>query len=892
MPLQERYVFRSLASPSLYFLSASSYFYSHYLEYLQRNIKDGKKEPVLTDQEFDLARLGSETDRSKNANPVGGAGGSSQEERHEKPNDAQNTPKEVPHFDDTVYDQARLDKDTLDEVKIEHSLPKENSEGDQMVHRQLAEHEGDEVTEEEDNDDDGRFENNKDSDYIWEENEDFIQQENNEFLDDNDDNDNVDDENEGAYEDETDQLSDAFAAGVLKERKQWDNNNNNSPQHHRNRNTRGSSHGNSANAGGHSARARVAARAKELPAHIPVFTVVAMTVAMAGAAGLGALPFFFVKNLSKHWSAIATAIACGVMFAASFDLIHEGQPYGAQLVVLGIFLGGLFIKFMQNWLDQMEEVSFGHLHGNKARRLVLMVGIMAAHAIGEGCGVGVSFCGDRGWAQGVLTTLAIGVHNVPEGLAKATVLVSQGASAYEALFWSIVTCLPQPLVAVPSFIFVETFTMLLPTALGFAAGCMIWMVFAELLPEALEGATSSEVASAATLSAAALEGIRMSFEALEGPAGAFVSPFDGGNWEKLIPAVAEVAPAVFAAAIAASVVSGSSLPTPVVVCFSAAVLAVCGFAPLATQIVSSEVPLLHTLSATVAGMAAILLLRRYVLQSLLLRGSSGGSGGGNTHQNGSTSTSISGGGFHHEGNNGYMNGTSYYGGGGGGGGGNVTQRARGDYLISQPDSPSKMRGGLLPTGHGSSHGGATGKAPRRLAAPALAAGVTVLASLALQGIALGWHFTRQIAGVDIGALTLVPAMAATLAVHGAAAGGAIRAVAGRSVGAGAVAGLLIGGVSGSTMVSSYLNAPAKPDAIITRLTYPIGWKETLTAASCGALCMAALLQVAVAMSIHPKHARFGLVLGVLCLGALGGLSMVACVAGNAQICALVTTFLM
>lgn len=51
------------------------------------------------------------------------------------------------------------------------------------------------------------------------------------------------------------------------------------------------------------------------------------------------------------------------------------------------------------------------------------------------------------------------MHNIPEGLAKATVLVGQGVSARRALAWSVATCLPQPLVAVPSFMFVETFTV-------------------------------------------------------------------------------------------------------------------------------------------------------------------------------------------------------------------------------------------------------------------------------------------------------------------------------------------------------------------------------------------------------------------------------------------------
>lgn len=96
--------------------------------------------------------------------------------------------------------------------------------------------------------------------------------------------------------------------------------------------------------------------ASDQPRAIPVALVVMMTIVMAFAAGLGALPFFFVGSLSRHWSGLATAVACGVMFAASFDLIHEGQPYGGNLVILGIFLGGFFISAMQKWLDGMEDV--------------------------------------------------------------------------------------------------------------------------------------------------------------------------------------------------------------------------------------------------------------------------------------------------------------------------------------------------------------------------------------------------------------------------------------------------------------------------------------------------------------------------------------------------------
>ena len=90
-------------------------------------------------------------------------------------------------------------------------------------------------------------------------------------------------------------------------------------------------------------------------------------------------------------------------------------------------------------------------------------------------------------------SLAIGLHNIPEGLAVATVLVSRGVGPKKAAWWALFTALPQPLLAVPSFMFVDTFTFLLPLALGFAAGCMTWMVFAELIPDSLADAPHGKV---------------------------------------------------------------------------------------------------------------------------------------------------------------------------------------------------------------------------------------------------------------------------------------------------------------------------------------------------------------------------------------------------------------
>lgn len=140
------------------------------------------------------------------------------------------------------------------------------------------------------------------------------------------------------------------------------------------------------------------------------------------------------------------------------------------------------------------------LKGADARKMMLVIGIMFLHSLGEGAGVGVSFAGPQGVPQGLVVTLAIAVHNIPEGMAVCMVLTSRGVKAHHAMLWSIFTSLPQPLVAVPAFICAQSFQKFLPLCMGFAAGCMIWMVLAEVIPDSFKEASHSQVASAATLS--------------------------------------------------------------------------------------------------------------------------------------------------------------------------------------------------------------------------------------------------------------------------------------------------------------------------------------------------------------------------------------------------------
>jgi zinc transporter, ZIP family len=234
-----------------------------------------------------------------------------------------------------------------------------------------------------------------------------------------------------------------------------------------------------------------------------VATVFLLALLTAAATGLGALPFAFAKHPTRGWLGASNAVAAGLMLAASFGLIYEGVNYGVLRTLAGALLGLGFIVAARRVLRQDEHPAiFAGMGGLDARKALLIVGVMTVHSFTEGVGIGVSFGG--GEALGLFISLALAVHNVPEGLAISLVLVPRGVGWVRAAWWSVFSSLPQPLMAVPAFLFVELFRSLLPYGLGFAAGAMIWMVFSELVPDALEEASSNLVAVVVTVSVVAM----------------------------------------------------------------------------------------------------------------------------------------------------------------------------------------------------------------------------------------------------------------------------------------------------------------------------------------------------------------------------------------------------
>ena len=217
---------------------------------------------------------------------------------------------------------------------------------------------------------------------------------------------------------------------------------------------------------------------------LPVMRVFLYALLTAVATGLGALPFFFIKDISQSFLGKANAIAAGLMLAASYNLIMEGYEENEWMTLVGMLAGVVLVVAAHHWLSGSGEIEITEIAGKGKRSMLLFLGVMTVHSFAEGISVGVSFADTLQF--GVFISIAIAVHNIPEGLAISLVMIPQGTSPLKAVGWSIFSSLPQPIMAVPAFLFVSTFREYLPFGLGLAAGAMLWMVFADLIPEALE----------------------------------------------------------------------------------------------------------------------------------------------------------------------------------------------------------------------------------------------------------------------------------------------------------------------------------------------------------------------------------------------------------------------
>ena len=219
------------------------------------------------------------------------------------------------------------------------------------------------------------------------------------------------------------------------------------------------------------------------------------------AAGAGLV--FFTKRPNQKFLDASLGMAGGVMIAASFwsllapAIIMSEKSYGATCKwvppLVGFLLGAVFLRVIDRILPHLHP-GLAEPEGPKTswRRSTLLVLAITIHNIPEGLAVGVAFgaaavmTGEARLAQlGAAMALAIGIglQNFPEGTAVALPLRREGMSRLKSFWYGQLSGIVEPIAGVLGALLVISMAAVLPFALAFAAGAMIFVVAEELIPE-------------------------------------------------------------------------------------------------------------------------------------------------------------------------------------------------------------------------------------------------------------------------------------------------------------------------------------------------------------------------------------------------------------------------
>lgn len=201
---------------------------------------------------------------------------------------------------------------------------------------------------------------------------------------------------------------------------------------------------------------------------------------------MGATPILFLKKLPQRVNDAGLGFAAGVMLAASFtSLILPGIELGGiSSVIVGIVLGAVAVNFADMIIPHMHVIIGKEgIATERLRGIWLFVLAITLHNMPEGLAVGVSF-GSGNISDAVILMLAIGFQNIPEGLSVGfSLLAGGGRSRVYAYLVAIASGFVEPPLSLLGAGMVVVIKQLLPYAMGFAAGAMIFVISDEIIPE-------------------------------------------------------------------------------------------------------------------------------------------------------------------------------------------------------------------------------------------------------------------------------------------------------------------------------------------------------------------------------------------------------------------------
>ena len=218
--------------------------------------------------------------------------------------------------------------------------------------------------------------------------------------------------------------------------------------------------------------------------------VLLTALGVGGATVIGSIIGFIFKNISHKFSDIVLSFAAGVMLAAAvlgliIPSLESGEEYGLIISIAGIFVGAICLNLIDKLVPHLHKLAAPDIESHKDSgldKVLLFVLAIAIHNLPEGIAAGVGF-GSGNNAEAIMIALGIALQNIPEGMVIIAPMLSAGVTPKKTFVIALLTGAIEVVGTFVGYFAVKIAKVILPFALAFAGGTMLYVVSDEMIPE-------------------------------------------------------------------------------------------------------------------------------------------------------------------------------------------------------------------------------------------------------------------------------------------------------------------------------------------------------------------------------------------------------------------------
>lgn len=221
-----------------------------------------------------------------------------------------------------------------------------------------------------------------------------------------------------------------------------------------------------------------------------MYLVFLTALGVGGATVIGAVIGFLFKKISHKFSDIVLSFAAGIMLAAAIlglilPSVEEGGKYGIAVTVIGIFVGAFCLNLIDKVVPHLHKMIGSDIeeHGSTSLdKVLLFVTAIAIHNLPEGIAAGVGF-GSGNTADAFIIAGGIALQNIPEGMVIIAPMLAAGIKPKKTLFLAMLTGVVEVIGTFIGYFAISVSSSILPFALAFAGGTMLYVISDEMIPE-------------------------------------------------------------------------------------------------------------------------------------------------------------------------------------------------------------------------------------------------------------------------------------------------------------------------------------------------------------------------------------------------------------------------